>query len=294
MRGGYWQAANDLRLLPPTTSRHFLLSPSPPRPRSSSDPLHARGSKLLLSTASDQPWHNYLPRVVPFVTSSSSPPTTPSGDIIVPSRTDRRRERSLLRSVGLLEKVLSALKTRGGWKRNQLVLFGFSMGATVAVEWALRSHVSRAAPFAGVVAVAGGLLQERQFKERARARSADEAGGGAAGRGVTGARGASGTAPTPLLVVGGHSDDVAPPEWLRQTQTIYNTTAQGKGKGKGEGKADEPPPLHTAARLKMFAKGHEMVSSADEMHVVMEFLAEHLGRLLPQGMDDGTLYEVTR
>ena len=37
-----------------------------------------------------------------------------------------------------------------------------------------------------------------------------------------------------------------------------------------------------------------MVSSADEMHVVMEFLAEHLGRLLPQGVDDGTLYEVTR
>ena len=72
------------------------------------------------------------------------------GTLIAAAPGEARRMRSLAASVALLEAALAALVQRGGWRHEQLHLFGFADGATVRAP---RGHVS--ARFACFPAPAG-------------------------------------------------------------------------------------------------------------------------------------------
>ncbi|KAL6759134.1 Alpha/Beta hydrolase protein [Haematococcus lacustris] len=77
---------------------------------------------------------------------------------IQPRPGETRRLRSLARTARLVSELLRRLVDSGRWRYNQLSLFGFSQGGTLALEVATQHRGSQA--LAGVVSIAGPLLEE--------------------------------------------------------------------------------------------------------------------------------------
>ncbi|CAJ1383353.1 unnamed protein product [Effrenium voratum] len=90
-----------------------------------------------------------------------------TGDFIQPSREEPRRVRSLEASVALLWQMVHVLISYGSWTLNELLLFGFGQGGTVALDMVLGSP--QALPgqsLAAVIAVASEVMPERLLAKK--------------------------------------------------------------------------------------------------------------------------------
>ena len=168
------------------------------------------------------------------------------GDFIQPQRGEKRRVQSLQRCLAELDKVLEVLLTCG-WAHRELFLFGYSQGGTVAMEWTLHGHKA----FGGVVAVAAGLVEERQWSELWPPESFD-----------SNVPTASSSTEIPAssvdcLIIAGHRDTTVSPRWAKKSALLWGD----------------------AAEVAFFDKKHDMLRSPEEAKAVMTFFGSRLVRI---------------
>jgi predicted esterase len=153
---------------------------------------------------------------------------------------EARRRDSLAACLGLLEGLLEALAAvgndddgayAGGWRPEEVFLFGFAQGGTVALEWALRRWRARREALGGVVAVAAGLLEERTWwhdedsdlSHYDKEDSVDQSSNGSGDGEKKKKEKEKAEGKTPCLVVAGEKDPVCPLSWVMRSVELYNS-----------------------------------------------------------------------
>eukprot|EP00742_Colponemidia_sp_Colp-10_P006448 GILJ01006908.1.p1 GENE.GILJ01006908.1~~GILJ01006908.1.p1 ORF type:complete len:441 (+),score=74.46 GILJ01006908.1:44-1366(+) len=159
---------------------------------------------------------------------------------IVPSSSDRSRIDSLRDTRAHLSQVLLVLHEKYGWAFRKIFLFGFSQGATVALDLALHG-VPEPHYLGGVVSISGGLLEEILF---------EMVGAEPIGKGVN---------RTSFVLTYGSMDDLLVRAVPEKTVAYLRTNL-----------AD------VDVTFKTFPKRHEMINSEAEMREVMSFFASKL------------------
>ena len=176
---------------------------------------------------------------------------------------------TLVKTLSALDQMLEVLGTEAGgsWRPEEIILFGFSQGGTTAMEWALH----QGPVFGGTVAVAAGLLEERQWKALwpppVAAQKSDTDRAHAAGsrdfrRGD-------------CVMIAGKRDSVISPRWAKASASIFSAAVEESRRG-SVGKGGTGP--GQVVSLAFFDKGHGMLGSPAEARAVMEFIAPRLHR----------------
>lgn len=171
-----------------------------------------------------------------------------TGDFIQPSRKERRRLKSMEESMDLLWKAIGILTVDFGWRLNEIFLFGYGQGGSVALDMLLKPPPPSAggASLGGAVAVAGELLPERRHDPpRSEGQEA------------------------PALLINGGQDRLTSP-------AAAEASAQHLRKA-----------LRGPVRLEVFPdRGAEMLHGEAESRCFMEFLSEHLHGVGRKGSEE--------
>jgi predicted esterase len=183
-------------------------------------------------------------------------------DFIKPQLGETRRVRSLLECFGDLDAALEVL-LMCGWIHKEIFLFGFSQGGTAAMEWALhREHEL----FGGIVAVAAGLMEERQWPELWPPKKKSEC------KAIGTSSKTGEKAPGDCLILAGRRDTTVPPSWANKSAALFSGTAHCVGGTTLDSK-------RFSAEVVFFDKAHGMLGSPQEAKAVMTFLAPRLVRI---------------
>jgi predicted esterase len=183
--------------------------------------------------------------------------------------------------------MLEAL-TAVGWQASEVFLFGFSQGGTVALEWALRrakalkvhqpptttarssnganftkTEDNSETAFGGVVAVAAGLLEERQWPALwpPRKHAAEECAVSSEATGTS-------LRMCACLLIAGKRDSTCPPAWIKRSAGVIDGA-----------ELEKDSTATTTATAAFFQKGHAMLGSPAEGQALMGWLAPRLKRL---------------
>ena len=172
-----------------------------------------------------------------------------------------RRLRSLEKAISSLNKILSCLIKDNGWISERIFLFGFSCGACLAMETVLdrmlhsnSSTHSSTCPLGGVVCVAGGIKSKQSIK------AAHPKNKSSILR----------HQPTPILLVIGSNDTSFSPSQAQESKKIYASAVHSCMTG-----TTTNIPSNVTIHVQK-NKAHGMISSAEEMHAIMVFLADKL------------------
>ena len=185
-----------------------------------------------------------------------------TGDAL--DKADPRRIASLSSAIDKLIKILESLYThddpREGWMPERIFLFGYSAGASLVMETCLRLVKQKERKLGGAVCVAGGIQCEIPSEEQGKAVANSKVNNN------------SFEGPTPILAIVGSNDLHFPPGAARRASTLYSNSSTAKMRP-----IIEPMPAAVTIFVKD-GKGPAMISSADEMRSIMEFMAKRLVR----------------
>lgn len=140
---------------------------------------------------------------------------------------------------GLISLIEDTLIGSFGWERERIFLFGFSQGASVALDTVLHGR----GRLGGLVGISGGLVDEEMLPNI----TVDPINSSAALQ-------------TPMIFTHGQKDTMVP---LAKAREKFNCL---KSK----------VPNHSKLNMFEFPKTHDMVNSPEEMRVIMKFFASTL------------------
>ena len=198
---------------------------------------------------------------------------TEKGDFIEIRRGERRRVQSLSKCFEDLDQALAVI-LECGWLPHEVFLFGFSQGGTVAMEWALHH---RQPSFGGIVAVAAGLMEERQWPTNWPPSKRKEAPSKNAKTSLA-SLGSTGKSPGDCLILAGRQDTTVLPKWASKSAKLFSDPTNWVN---GDDKRAGTLNMKTApkAEVVFFEKAHGMLASPEEAIAVMTFLAPRLRKI---------------
>lgn len=166
---------------------------------------------------------------------------------IEPTPKEKRRRKSLEKVAEKFGELLNMLVTMCGWSADEIFLFGYGQGGTVALEMSLRSGLG--CSLGGIIGVATCLLPER--KDKTDKNEADEPDA------------ASSSKLPAVLLIHGDRDPQTQPAKALETAELLKARAEGSSR----------------VQLEIFAgRGGEMLRGGDEAEtrLFMKFLADNL------------------